>query len=276
MKKLFQIIGVLTLFTVSFSYHDEVAKVGKITDSLLNEVENNAFNYRIEKVEATVNGNTIIPGINGKTVDINKSYSSMKQIGFFNENNLVYKINKVENNLAENTDKYIINGNLTKKEIALVFKVDLNDDIDNIVKILNNNDTPATFFINTSFAQQRSKDMKKIMLQGHTIGNLSDDNDYIWLKTLIMSMTNQKNNYCIVTSENFDRLYFCDKYNDYTIKVNNIIDDFPLIETKNNLTNGKILYFEINDKLINELSNINNYIISKGYRLVSLETLLKE
>jgi len=165
MKKLFQIIGVLTLFTVSFSYHDEVAKVGKITDSLLNEVENNAFNYRIEKVEATVNGNTIIPGINGKTVDINKSYSSMKQIGFFNENNLVYKINKVENNLAENTDKYIINGNLTKKEIALVFKVDLNDDIDNIVKILNNNDTPATFFINTSFAQQRSKDMKKIMVR---------------------------------------------------------------------------------------------------------------
>lgn len=276
MKKLFQIIGVLTLFTVSFSYNEEVEKVGKMTDSLLEEVKNNSSNYETEKVEAIVYENTIIPGINGKKVDINKSYNSMKQIGFFNEKNLIYKIDSIKNPLTKNTNKYIINGNLSKKEVALIFKVDLNDDINKMLTTLNEKNIKATFFIDTIFAKQKREELKSIMIYGHIIGNLSSDNDYIWLKTLISSMTQQKNNYCLVIGENQERLSFCDKYKDYTIRVNKIINDFPLIETKNNLSNGKILYFEITDKLLNELSNINDYIISKGYNLVSLETLLKE
>lgn len=276
MKNFFQIIGVLTLFIVSFTYHSEVEKVVLMSDDLLDEIKLKAPNYKQDKKEAIITNNAIVPGINGMEVDINKSYNAMKQEGFFNENKLVYKKDLVTNKLQNNKDKYIVNGNQTLKQIALVFKIDLNDDTDKLVKILKQNKAKATFFVESQYAKENIDKLKKIVSETYTIGNLSNNDDYIWLKTLVTSSKYQKNNYCITEKEDKLRLDFCAKYNDYTIMTEEIIKDTPFIKVKNNLTNGKIIYFDVNLKLENELSNIVTYIISKGYDLVSLEKLLQE
>ena len=45
---------------------------------------------------------------------------------------------------------------------------------------------------------------------------------------------------------------------------------------KNNLSNGLIILFSLNNKNISELKIVSDFINSKGYKIVSLEKLLKE
>lgn len=274
MKNFLQIMGVLTLFVVSFSYHGEVAKVVKLSDNLLEQIKENKDLYKSKKIEAVVTKNTIIPGINGKEVDINKSYNAMKQNGKFDEQKLVYKKDIVEDELIDNKNKYIISGNKSKKQVTLVFNVKANDNTNKIVDILSKNSVQGTFFITSEFAKDNIEKVKKMISNMNTVGNLSENDDYIWLKTLITSSGFQKNNYCIADS--LKRINFCQKYNDYTIKVDNVISEMPLIDVKKQLKNGAFLYFNISNKLIEELPNIINYIVGRGYEIVSLEELLQE
>lgn len=262
------------MFVVSFSYHGEVAKVGKMSDSLMQQIESNKKLYEQKKIEAVVTDSTIVPGINGREVDINKSYNAMKQDGKFDVQKLVYKKNKVKNELSNNTNKHIISGNQNKKQVALIFNVKTNDDTNKLVDILIKSNVQATFFVDAEFAKNNFEKLKYIVSNRNVVGNLSDDSDYIWLKTLITSSEFQKNNYCI--DDSFERINTCKKYGDYTIKPKEKIKNIPLIKTKNNLKNGAFLYFDINNKLIEELPNIINYITSKGYKPLSLEELLQE
>lgn len=267
-------MGVLTLFVVSFSYHGEVAKVGKMSDSLMQQISSNKSLYERKKIEAIVTENTIVPGINGRKVDVNKSYNAMKQDGIFDVQKLVYKKNKIKDELSNNKNKHIISGNQTKKQVALIFKVKNNDDTNKVTNILLDNDVKATFFVDEQFAKNKFEKLKYIVSNKNVVGNLGDSDNYIWLKTLITSSGFQKNNYCI--EDNSKRIYFCQKYNDYTIKVKEEIKETPLINVKNNLKNGAFLYFDINNKLIKELPNIINYVKSKGYSPVTLEEILQE
>lgn len=276
MKNFFEIIGVLTLVIVSFTYNEEVAKVVKMSDSLSSEITARSDYYGQRKIESIVNKNTVIPGINGREVDINKSYNNMKQDGIFDESKLIYKEDKILNPLINHTDKYIISGNKSKRQVALIFKLDLNDDTNSIVEVLKTNESKATFFINSQFAKSKMADLKNIMADGHTVGNLSQDSDYIWLKTLITSMGNQNNNYCITEKENQNILDFCSKYKDYTVLSKSLVKESPFAWVKANLENGAILYLDVNNKLDFELSSIINYISNRGYKLVSLEHLLEE
>ena len=89
-------------------------------------------------------------------------------------------------------------------------------------------------------------------------------------------MTNQKNNYCYLEEKNKDSLNLCSKYKNYTIIPNIVVKNNPLKEVKENLVNGAIISFKINDVVIDELSTIINYIGAKGYNIVSLVEHLNE
>ena len=95
---------------------------------MLDEIKTKSINYKIEPKEAIIKDNTIIPGINGKQVDIKKSYEKIREIGYFNDKLLVYKQIQIKNKLKNNQDKYIISGNLKKREVSLIFKIN-NDTI---------------------------------------------------------------------------------------------------------------------------------------------------
>ena len=105
MKYIFQIIGILTLLIGSFIYSDKVSLASKNADTLLNEIKSKSINYKVEPSEPIINENTIIPGTNGKEVDINKSYNEMRKIGYFDESLLVYKKINIEYPLDKNLDK---------------------------------------------------------------------------------------------------------------------------------------------------------------------------
>ena len=53
-------------------------------------------------------------------------------------------------------------------------------------------------------------------------------------------------------------------------------DELDLSNTKKYLKNGAIITYKVNDYLFKELPLIINYINSKGYEIVYLNTLLEE
>lgn len=280
MKHMFRIFGILVLVMGSFVYTDKVSMTAKSTDELLNEIRTKSINYKLEPVEPIIYENTIIPGVIGREVDINKSYKKMREIGYFDEKLLVYKKIKLEYPLDNNLDKFIISGNQDKKSVALIFKVNNNTKLDNIIKILNNDNIKGSFFITSSFFEQNNELVLSLLNENHTIGNLSNNGDYnssdfVWLKTVITNVGKQRN-YCYTEEKDVNILDICKTHSSRTVVPTKVVKNYPLTSVKKNLESGAIFSFEINTKTNNELKSIINYIKSRGFNIESLEQLLSE
>jgi len=281
MKQSFQVLGIITLLVGSFIYSEKVDIVSKTNDTLLMQIKEKQNEYKQKPIEAKVNKDTIIPGINGQEIDIKKTYTKMKQIGYFNEKLIVYKPLKVKNKLSNNKEKYIISANKNKKEISLIFKVKNKDNINNIISVLNKTNTKATFFVDNTFLENNQNLVMHLIKQNHTIGNLSNKenynhSDFVWMKTIITKTGKQNKNYCYTQTKNKNVLKACSVQNSYTIIPLAIIKEKPSINIKNYIDKGSLIMLEVNKELETELENIINYITSKGYKLKSLENILQE
>lgn len=122
MKKIIKIFSILFLVCFSFYYTEKIAIIMKNKDSLMIEINNLKDNYNIDYVNAIIEGDTIIPGINGLSINSDKSYANMKALNVFNEYYLKYDQIKPEISLMDNKDKIIIKGNKNKNAISFVLK----------------------------------------------------------------------------------------------------------------------------------------------------------
>ena len=281
MKKFFQIVGIITLMVGSFVYTEKVGTTAKLNDTLLTEIKSKKDGYKENAIEPIINDDTIIPGVNGKEVDTEKSYEAMSKIGYFDDKLLVYKPLEVENTLDKNKDKYVINGNNTKMDVTLLFKVDNNDDITYIIKLLNQKEIKATFFIESKYLEKHHNQIIKLVQNGHTVGNLSnnedyEDSDFVWMKTILTNIGPQIYNYCYTEKPNKEILKICSIQNSITIMPQIIIKSKPYLNLKKQILPGSIVSLEVNSALNNEIETILNYISSKGYNIKSLEEILKE
>ena len=77
MRKLFQILGLISLICFSFFMTEKTALVVSDMDEIMIEIKANYKNYKTEAINAIIEDNTIIPGICAKKVNINKSYKNM-------------------------------------------------------------------------------------------------------------------------------------------------------------------------------------------------------
>ena len=123
MSKFLKFCGLITLICFSFFYTEKVMNVVSEQDPLKVKIINEANNYKINPNEAVVTPDTIIPGSNGRVVNIEKSYKKMKKSNVFNNNMLVYDTLYPEYRLSSNLDKYIVRGNINNKEISIVFLI---------------------------------------------------------------------------------------------------------------------------------------------------------
>lgn len=263
MKNIIKTISLLGLVCFSFFYTDKVINMINKKDPLMIQIEELKEKYQVEPVNAILNDDTIIPGINGKEVDVLKSYEEMKLSGIFREELIVYKNLYPSSSLSNNKDKYIIKGNNNKNKVALLLILNIKD-IDNIK---NNN---LTLFLNHKDININNINKLKNN-EIYTYGNngiytseiLTNDN------SIINRLTNNKSTYCLSKDKDNTILEICSQNNMYTI-IPNIIGDYS--EIKKEISNGSII-------LLNNLNNlkiIEKYITSKGYQIVSLSNLLSE
>ena len=136
MKKTFQIIGLISLITFSFFITEKTAMVVNNMDDIMINIKTNMNNYNRDSVDATIDENTIIPGISSRQVNIKKSYKNMKINGYYDDKLYVYDYKFPSVSLQDNKEKYIINGNKKKRMVSLIFLLKGSDNIDNILTII--------------------------------------------------------------------------------------------------------------------------------------------
>ncbi len=281
MKKLFEGIGIVALVCISFVYTEQTVNVVKEYDEIMISIKKENDNYKVEAKDAIIQEDTIIPGINGKEVNINDSYSKMKRYGKYNSNLLSYQEVSPNISLKNQFDKYIISGNVEKNMISFIFLVEENDTIDSILHTLNSKKIKGNFFVDGKWLEKNNNELVNLIKQGHTVGNLSYNRDYshssfAWLDTFIKKVGKQEIGYCYNEVADVTSLQLCSLSKNYTIRPNIIVKNYPLKETKEQVTPGSIISFPINSIVEKELSTIITYIQSKGYVIETLQNHLNE
>lgn len=276
---MFEIIGLLSLMCFSFMVTEKTSLVVKNTDEIMIKIKEESINYFKESEDAIIKDDSIIPGICGKKVNIDKSYKNMKKYGIYNEELYIYDEVLPKISIKDNIDKYIIGGNPKKRLISLIFYLENDEKIDKIINVLNKNNIKANFFIDEKWLSSNTSLVLELINNGHIIGNLSNNLDYSspsfeYINTIIKNIGNQKNGYCYYTN-NKENLKICSMLNNYTIKPIEIKNN-PYKEVKTNLKTGMIFSFKINDKLEREIGLIIEYIKSKGYKIVTISDLIEE
>lgn len=281
MKQLFQIIGVISLICISFYVTEKTVSVVKEYDDIMIQIKNQKSNYETEAKNAVIVNNTIIPGIKGKTIDENKSYNKMKQYGEYNPTLLEYKETTPQVSINNNYDHYVISGNKNKNQVTLVFLIEENTNVTDILTVLDSKKVKANFFIDSNWLEKNNETMLKLIREGHVIGNLSENKDYqngnfAWMNTIISKIGNQKQNYCYCEEENVTALKLCAAAKNYTIKPGIVLKNNVTKEIKEKLVAGSIIVVNPTKTNLSELPIMITTIMSKGFDIVNLTNLLSE
>lgn len=279
MKKIIQSIGLMSLICFSFMYTDKVMEVVSEKDTLMIEIENEKDNYYIDVIEATIEEDTIIPGINGRKVDVKESYNNMRELGTFREDKLIYYITYPKILLSNNYDKFIINGNKTKREVSIIFKIINDNYLDDFFKIISKHNIKVNLFVDSSYLNKNIKyltELETIELYGYGNNGIYTHDNIITTVNIISNKTNNKKNFCLSEDKNKETIKICskDKYN--TIYPSIIGNDSAYNKIKTNVGNGSIISLEINKKTLTELPNIIEFIKGKGLEINYLSDLLSQ
>ena len=267
------------LILFSFFYTDKVTKVLKENDSLMTKIKEVKEEYKTPPRNGIINNNTIIPGINGKVINIDKSYKKMREKGIFDENLIIYDRIIPKNNLQNNKDKFIIRGNNNKKMISIIFILDNNKYLDRIQNITYNKKVVINYFVDYKYLINNSTEIKK--LENSEIYNYGNNGEYtpdniIFANNLISRIRKNEAIYCLSSIKDLDILKLCSNNDLYTIIPNIIINNNPYSKVKKEIKNGSIVLMELNNNNVIELGIIIDYIKGKGLDIVGLSSLLDE
>lgn len=280
-KPYLTVIGICLLTVFSFYYTNKLIEFSKSKDPIMIEIMKNKDDYNKLSIDALINNNYIIPGSEGLEVDVDKSYTKMKKLGKYNDNLYVYDVVKPTISIKDNYDKFVINGNITKKEVSLVFKADDLKNIENINKILFNNNVSATFFIDGNIKDDDINILKILDESNNYFGNLGYNKKYSiktikYTNALLDRIDEDNHNYCYVEKDDINVLKTCSEVKMYTIKPMVVSNIFPFTYIKQNLENGKIFSLDTNSYTLKQLDLIIKYVRQKGYDFVTLEEILNE
>ena len=275
MKKYLELIFLLIFTCLSFFYTKKTVSVVKEYDDLMIKIKNQKEQYESAAENAIINKNTIIPGISGTTINVDRSYSKMKRYGSYNSNLLVYQKTKPKISITNNKNKYIIKGNPKKNMISLIFLIKNNKNINKLLNILNKKQVKTNLFVKNNLLENE-KFLNKLIKQKQVVNNLDYNSSFAWINDKIKSINNKRYGFCYLDSTNTKILKKCIKYKNYTVIPNIKIKDKPLIEIKKQIESGSIISFELNDIVLNELGLIIEYIKSKGYLIEPLSIHMEE
>ena len=146
-KKILEAFLVIILVLFSFYYTDKVVSILEMNDPIMKKINNNKKQKEKPSVDATINDSKMIPGYNGLVVDVAASFKKMKNYGSYNESLLVFEEVKPTISSVDYYDKYIVSGNGFSTSSALVFAVNDDTYLQNVLDILITTDTVATFFL---------------------------------------------------------------------------------------------------------------------------------
>lgn len=273
LKKIFKISAVLLLVGFSFFYTEKVTLIARNSDPIMRAIKKEESNKKVSNVNPVINNDEYIMGINGCEIDVDKSYSKMRSVGEFKEELIVMKETSNDKDL---TEKYVIGGNNKEKKVSLIFIV--NKDIDsNLTNYINDKNLKVNYFIDGKYLEENMITVK-FLSENSNIYYLGENEEYsdenmLYHNNLISMNGSNEPKYCFTSDKDNNTLKLCNDYDMVTIK-SDIIKDNIYKRIKDKLNNGVI--FAIDSDNTDEIKVSINYILSKGYNIISLEDLLSE
>ena len=276
MKDILKFIGVITLVFFSFFYAEKVIDVINEQDEIMIKLKDIEEDYKIASIDALIEKDTIIPGINGRKINIDKSYKSMKKIGIFNTNLLIYDNVTPNINLENNYDKYVIKGNSKFKNIAIIFKIKDDSDAKKLFRIIKSKNINVNFFVDYNYLFDNINSIANYNdYEFYSYGlNGKYNSDILLLSNNIINRKSNTASYCLSEDKSNNTLKVCSDNKMHTIYPSIINASYS--DIKVNLENGSIISFDINNNLLNDLGVIIDYINSKGYKISLLSEFISE
>lgn len=278
MKRVYPVILSCLLIAFSFYYTNKVAGIVRGKDPIMQSIKEEKANYEKKAINANVSGDNIIPGKNGKKVNIEASFQKMSQYGKYNDS--LYVFDEVEPEVSINTyfDKYVESGREDSKDVALVFDILRFDNMDDVLSLLESNNVTATFFVDGLFMENNRSLLENVSKKGYEIELLSYNGSYdkIYFESslhVLNDITKDRPKYCVAHYDKKEVLDICNSLSLHTVipSVDTSNNSFGVV--KNKLRGGSII--GLSNSRVN-LNTIINYIKQKGYNLVRLDTLLQE
>ena len=279
--KILRLIGILFLLCFSFFITEKTVTVVKEYDDIMIELNDKRENYYTKPIETKIEKDTIIPGIRGKQLDIDKSYSQMRRYGKFEESLIEYDDIFPKIRWTEHRDKYIISGNASKNMVSLIFLLEKDSKVDTILKELRSQNVKAIFFANSNWLEKNISKLSLLLEDGHELGNYGYNEDYenysfLWIDNLLSKITEQPYKYCYTDKKDDKILKNCSKNKHYTIMPQINLDKNYYTNIKKQVKSGSLITLKVNQELEDKLSLILKYILSKGYKIESLSNHLEE
>ena len=240
----------------SFFYTEKIANYVLENNELYKAIDAEKDTYEVLSVNASINGNYIVPGLNGEVVNVKDSYYNMKDIEVFNAYYLKYDITYPDVSLYSNIDKIINKGNSLKNSVAFILEYD-----SNLINYFIDNNIAASVIVTLdTFSKGSSLEQLN--------GEIDGFND---LESLINKYTNNPN-ICYVTKGNID---LCKDNGKYLVQSDKVINNSSILQIKNNIESGDIYYVNKNTD-IKSIQLIINSIIYKDLEIVPISELISE
>lgn len=270
--KSIKLLGLLCLICFTFFYTEKIITVSINQDEIMIKLKEIEESYKIEPIDAIIKDNTIIPGNIGKTINLELSYKEMKKIGYFEESLIKYETIYPTTSIYNNYDKYIIKGNPYQKNISLIYIINNDKTINDILNIIKQKNTTISFFIDSTFLNNNIDIISK--LKDNEIYNYGNNGSYtkdnlIISNNIINNKSNNISNYCLFLNTDNKSINNCQESKMLSI-IPSIQGNYN--DIKNNLQPGSIILI----KNTQELSSIIDYIKNKGYNIMPLSKVISE
>ncbi len=280
-RKWIEGIFVLLLMGFSFFYTQQVVNLVRKTDPIMKQIEKVSQEKQEKAKDAVIQGNTIIPGYNGKEIDQEASFEKMKQYGKYNESLLVFEEISPTVSMDEYYDKYIASGNTLKEKVSLVFEVKEKENPLPIMEALDKVDARGTFFVDGKWLEENRETVLQLLQNDHEVEVLSYQNQYdaiLFQNALdvLSSLSNMNPQYCYAKYDNKEVMDLCSSKKMHTIIPTIQIETKPYLSLKGKVEKGSIISFPITKEIRDEMGVVLNYLKSKGYVMDRLDSLLNE
>lgn len=254
--KFFKSIGIITIVIFSFFYTEKLANFMLENNELYQTIENEKDSYEVVSVNAVIDGDYIIPGLNGQIVNVKDSYYNMKDMQVFNSYYLLYDVTYPEISLSNNIDKIITKGNSLKRSVSFILEYD-----QDIINFFVNNNYDASVIV-TSDTYDSNLTLEQI---NGDVSNFSQTE-------ALLNKYNDNISICYVSNVNLE---LCKDNNKYLVNTEKIINNSTIIDIKNNISSGDIYYVSKNVDLKN-IQLIINSILYRDLEIVNISELISE
>ena len=246
-------LSIIFLCLLSFYYTEKIALYVKSKNPLIKKIESQKEDLYVNSINSTlIDELYIIPGLNGKEVNVDSSFKIMKILNVYDEDKIVYNQIKPSISLNENKNRIIIRGNSKKRNVSLIFGKE-----SNLTKYLLQNNIKFNVLITK---EEYNKNYEMI----------NNSNNQITYKNIDSYLTKNdlNKNLCYINNKSL-----CN--NKYIFQESLIINHSNISTNINKISNGEIIL--VKDTLtLAELELLINKIKTQDLSIVPLSVLISE